>query len=58
MTCAVEGSGYIGPRMLNIELPCWRKRGRLQRRFMYAVKDDMERVEVAEEDAREKVRWQ
>lgn len=44
--------------MLNIELPCWRKRGRLQRRFMYVVKDDMERVEVAEEDAREKVRWQ
>lgn len=25
---------------------------------MYVVKDDMERVEVAEEDAREKVRWQ
>lgn len=31
-------SGYIRERMLNMELPGGRKRGRLQRRFMDVVK--------------------
>ncbi|PME06485.1 hypothetical protein A8A06_13560 [Escherichia coli] len=50
-------SGYIGQRMLKMELPGRRRRGRPQRRFMDVVKEDMQRVGVREEDARDRVRW-
>lgn len=43
-------SGYIRERMLNMELPGGRKRGRPQRRFMDVLKD-MHRVGVTEVDA-------
>lgn len=33
-------SGYIGQRMLIIELPCRKERGRPRRRFIDAVKED------------------
>lgn len=35
--------------MLNVELPGRRTRGRLQRRFMNVVKEDMKRTDVTEE---------
>lgn len=38
-----------------MELPGRRKRS--QRRFVDAVKADMQRVDVAEEDLRDRVRW-
>lgn len=43
--------------MLNMELPSRRKRGRRQRRFMDVVKGDIQKVDVTEEDARDRVRW-
>ena len=43
-----KDDGYIGRRMLRIELPG--KRGRPKRRFMDVVKEDMAEVEVTEED--------
>ena len=48
-----KDDGYIGRRMLRMELPGKRKRGRPQRRFMDVVKEDMAEVEVTEEDTGE-----
>ena len=42
--------GYIGRRMLRMELPGKRKRGRPDRRFMDVVKEDMAEVEETGED--------
>ena len=36
--------GYIGRRMLEMELPGKRRKGRPKRRFMDAVKEDMRAV--------------
>ena len=49
--------GYIGRRMLKMELPGKRKRGRPKRRFMDVVKEDMAEVEVKEEDADDRSNW-
>ena len=45
-----KDDGYIGRRMLRMELPGKRKRGRPKRRFVDVVKEDMAEVEVTEED--------
>ena len=50
----IKFDGYIRRRMLMIELPGKRKRGRPKRRFMDAVKDDMAQVEVTEEDTEDR----
>ena len=39
-------SGYIGKRMLEMELPGKRQRGRPKRRYMDAVKEDIQVVRV------------
>ena len=49
--------GYIGIRMLRMELPGKRKRGRPKRRFMDVVKEDMAEVEVTEEDTEDRSNW-
>ena len=49
--------GYIGRRMMRIELPGKRKRGRPKRRFMDVVKEDMAEVEVTEEDTEDRNNW-
>ena len=48
---------YAGRRMLEIDLPGRRKRGRPKRIFMDAVKEDMIEMGVTEEDAKDRVRW-
>ena len=48
---------YIGRRMLRMELPGKRKRGRPKRRFMDVVKEDMAEVEVTEEDRVDRNNW-
>ena len=45
-----RGSGDIGRRMLEMELPGRRRRGRPKRRFMDAVKEDMQVVGVKVEN--------
>ena len=52
-----KDDGYIGRRMLRMELPGKRKRGRPKRRFMYVVKEDMAAVEVTEEDTVDRSNW-
>ena len=52
-----KDDGYIGRRMLRMELPGKRKRGRPKRRFMDVVKEDMDEVEVKEEDADDRSNW-
>ena len=52
-----KDDGYIGRRMLRMELPVKRKRGRTNRRFMDVVKEDMAEVEVTEEDTEYRNNW-
>ena len=47
----------IGRRMLRMELPGERKRGRPKRRFMDVVKEDTADVEVTEEDTEDRNNW-
>ena len=49
--------GYIGRRMLRMELPGKRKRGSPKRRFMDVVIEDMAEVEVTEEDTEGRNSW-
>ena len=55
--CRRKDDGYIGRRMLRMELPGKRKRGRPKRRFMDVVKEDMAEVEVTEEDTVDRNNW-
>ena len=52
-----KDDGYIGRRVLRMELPGKMKRGRPKRRFMDVVKDDMAEVEVTEEDTEDRNNW-
>ena len=52
-----KDDGYIGRRMLRMELPWKRKRGRPKRRFMDVVKEDMAEAEVTEEDTVDRNNW-
>ena len=52
-----KDDGYIGRRMLRMELPGKRKRGRPKRRFMDVVKEDMAELEVTEEDTVDRNNW-
>ena len=49
--------GYIGRKMLEMELPGKRRKGRPKRRYMDAVREDMRAVGVTEEDAEDRGRW-
>ena len=49
-----KDDGYIGRRLLRMELPGKKKRGRPKRRFMDVVKEDMAEVEVTEEDTEDR----
>ena len=48
---------YIGRRVLRMELPGKRKRGRPKRSFMDVVKQDIAEVEVTEEDTVDRNNW-
>ena len=48
---------YIGRRMLRMELPGKRKRGRPKMRFTDVVKEDMAEVEVTEKDTEDRSNW-
>ena len=48
-------SGNIGRRMLAMELPGRRRRGRPKRKYMDAVKEDMQVVKV--EDKKNLLKW-
>ena len=50
-------SEYIGRRMLKMELPGIRQRGKLKRRFMDGVSGDMRMVDEREEDTEDRERW-
>ena len=52
-----KDDGYIERRMLRMELPGKRKRGRPKRQFVDAVRQDMAVVEVTEEDAVDRTKW-
>ena len=50
-------SGHIGRRMLEMELPGRRQRGWPKRRFMDAVKENMQVVGVSVEDTENRLKW-
>ena len=52
-----KDDGYIGRRMLRMELPGKRKRGRPKRRCMDAAGEDMAVVDVTEEDSDDRTKW-
>ena len=52
-----KNDGYIGRRILRMELPGKRKRGSPKRRFMDVLKDDMAEVEVTQEDTVDRNNW-
>ena len=52
-----KDDGYIGRRMLWMEMPGKRKQGILKRRFEDVVKEDMAEVEVTEEDTEVRNNW-
>ena len=49
--------GYIGKRIMAMELPGTRRRGRPKRRFIDALKEDMRVVGVRKEDAMNRNGW-
>ncbi|MBN3293353.1 YSM6 protein, partial [Polypterus senegalus] len=50
-------AGYIGRRMMRIELSGKRKRGRSKRRFMDVVREDMQVMGVTEQDDEDRKIW-
>ncbi|KAK3507183.1 hypothetical protein QTP70_009514 [Hemibagrus guttatus] len=50
-------SEYIGRRMLDMELPGRRQRGRPKRRYMHGINEDMKLVGASVEDAEDRDRW-
>ncbi|MCJ8739511.1 hypothetical protein PDJAM_G00048000 [Pangasius djambal] len=50
-------SEYIGRRMLDLELPGRRQRGRPKRRYMEVINEDMKLVGASVEDAEDRDRW-
>ena len=52
-----KDDGYIGRRMLKMELAGKRKRGMPKMRCMDVVKEDMAEVEVTEEDTDDRNNW-
>ena len=48
---------YVGQKVLKMELPGKRKRGRPKRRYMDALVEDMKAVGVKEMDTQDRIKW-
>ena len=48
---------YVGRKMLEMDLPDRRRKGRPKRRFMDAVKEDMQMMGAVEEEVQDRARW-
>ena len=50
-------AGYTGRRMLKMELPGKRKRGRPKKKFIDRLREDMQVIGATEKDAEDRNRW-
>ena len=50
-------SGYTGQRLLRLEGPGKRGRGRPKKKCIDVVREDMQVIGVTEQDARDRVKW-
>ena len=48
---------YIGRRMMKIEIPGKRTRGRPRRQWNDNIKEDIKKPDVSEEEAEDRVKW-
>ena len=48
---------YVGQKVLRMELPGKRKRGRPKRRYMDALVEDMKATGVKEMDTQDRMKW-
>ena len=48
---------YVGRKVMEMELPEKRKRGRPKRRFLDVVKEDMRKVSAKETDVEDRTFW-
>ena len=56
-TCHEERPRVLGRKMMEIELPGKRKRGRPKRRFLDVVKEDMGEVGAKETNVEDRKMW-
>ena len=49
--------GYVGKRVMGMEVPGKRRRGRPKKRWLDSIKNDLSERELSGEDAKDRAKW-